>query len=195
MKSLMLTMSDQRLSPVEYLGLCWTHFKAHWWQYCVPVMAVLLLQTVVRLDVNYTESLPDHVFLTIKGWKTGLKHGDYVTYAFPTVNPDSPFRKGDHMVKMIAGVGGDEVFMADSGEFYIRASGTASVLPDYQGHPVGRAKPISRAGKPLEHGPVGVIPQGSYYVYAPHKDSLDSRYAMVGWVQDRDLIGRTFPLF
>lgn len=195
MKFLSPTMDAQRLSPAEYLALCWTHFKAHWHQYCVPVVAVLLLQTVVRLDVNYTDSLPDHVFLTIKGWKAGLKHGDYVTYAFPSENPVSPFRKGDHMVKMIAGVGGDEVRMTDGGDFYIRAAGTTTLLPEDLGHPVGKAKPVSRTGKPLEHGPVGVIPQDSYYVYAPHKDSLDSRYAMVGWVQDRDLIGRTFPLF
>ena len=42
---------------------------------------------------------------------------------------------------------------------------------------------------------VGVIPAGHYYVYAPHKDSLDSRYALVGWISEEEIIGRTFSLF
>ena len=51
----------------------------------------------------------DSVFITVKGWKSGLGRGDYVAYKFPTENPASPFRKGDHMVKLVLGTHGDEV--------------------------------------------------------------------------------------
>jgi conjugal transfer pilin signal peptidase TrbI len=30
---------------------------------------------------------------------------------------------------------------------------------------------------------------------APHPDSLDSRYALVGWVSETELVGRAFSLF
>lgn len=189
--------SKPRLSPKEYLALCTTHFKANWKYYVLPVAGVLLLQTIVRLDVNYTESLPDHVFLTIKGWKTGLKAGDYVAYRFPTENPYSPFRKGDHMVKIIGGVEGDVVQMSSDRYFTILEAGKPSAsasIPGGKGTH-GKAKERSMRGYPLEAGPVGIIPKDAFYVFAPHPDSLDSRYAMVGWITKEDIIGRTFPIF
>lgn len=189
-------MRKARLSPTEYLKLCWTSFKRHWRQYTLPVVAVLLLQTFLRVDINYTDSLPDHVFITVKGWKTGLKHGDYVTYGFPTANSVSLFRKGDHMVKRVAGVEGDEIRMREDGEFFVLYRGATTLLPDELGNDsLGKAKPYSMTGRPLQAGPVGVIPPGHFYVHAPHRDSLDSRYAMVGWIRESDVIGRTFPIF
>lgn len=185
-----------RLSLPEYLALCRAHFLRYWKHYTIPLVVVFLLQFVIRIDVNYTDSLPDHVFITVKGWKTDLKHGDYVTYHFPTENPISPFRKGDHMVKIVGGVAGDQVRMDGNRNFTIVAPGTSEALANLLGgSSMGTAKTISRAGKPLEAGPVGLIPEGAYYVFAPHKDSLDSRYAMVGWVTEKDIIGRTFSLF
>ena len=187
-----------RLSLPEYLNLCATHFRRYWKHYMIPLVAVFLLQFVIRIDVNYTDSLPDHVFVTVKGWKTGLKRGDYIAYRFPTENPISPFRKGDHMVKIIAGVGGDTVTMTEARGFSVIAPGekqSASMMIPGTNGTVGVAKTLSRAGKPLEAGPVGVIPDGHYYVYAPHKDSLDSRYALVGWISEEEIIGRTFSLF
>lgn len=58
-----------------------------------------------------------------------------------------------------------------------------------------RAKPISKGGKPLQHGPVGIIPNGHFFMSAPHPDSLDSRYALVGWVAETELVGRAISLY
>ena len=69
----------QRLSLPEYLKLCRTHFARYWKHYTIPLACVFLLQFVIRFDVNYTESLPDHVFVTVKGWKTGLKRSTWPT--------------------------------------------------------------------------------------------------------------------
>jgi conjugal transfer pilin signal peptidase TrbI len=44
-------------------------------------------------------------------------------------------------------------------------------------------------------GPVGVLPQGRYYMAAPNPDSLDSRYNWVGQVKDSQIIGRGFRIF
>lgn len=187
-----------RLSLPEYLDLCRSHFRRYWVHYTVPMVAVFFLQFYIRIDVNYTDSLPDHVFLTVKGMKSGLKRGDYVAYTFPTENPISPFRKGDHMVKIVAGIAGDRVVMSPEQSFSIVTpeDSQASLQIPGSANSKGIAKKLSRTGKPLQPGPVGVIPEGSLYVYAPHKDSLDSRYAMVGWIsQEENVIGRTFSLF
>lgn len=187
-----------RLSVPAYINLCTAHFQRFRYHYLIPLVVVFLLQLVIRIDVNYTESLPDHVFITVKGWKSGLKRGDYIAYRFPNESPISPFRKGDHMVKIIGGVGGDTVSMTDRRGFTVLSLGetlsTSMLIPGSNGT-LGVAKTLSRRGMPLEAGPVGVIPEGSFYVYAPHPDSLDSRYAIVGWVTKDDIIGRTFAIF
>ena len=101
------------------------------------------------------------------------------------------------MVKIIGGVGGDTVGMTEGRGFTVTSPGENNVttmIPGSNGT-LGIAKTVSRKGHPLEAGPVGVIPDGSYYVFAPHPDSLDSRYAIVGWIKESDLIGRTFAIF
>ncbi len=190
-----LTLSKPRLSVSEYLVLCGMHFRRYWLQYSFPVMMMFILQIFIRIDVNYTDSLPDHLFITVKGWKSGLTRGDYVAYTFPTDNAVSIFRKGDHMVKIVGGVGGDRVERQESGAFVVIPAGTSPARQALGGINYGVAKSYSRTGQRLEPGPVGVIPVGSYYVFAPHKDSLDSRYAIVGWITDEHIIGRIFPIF
>ena len=195
MKCLTPANGAERLSASEYLALCVQHFRAYWMHYTLPVLAVLMLQFFIRIDVNYTESLPDHVFITVKGWKSGLQRGDYVAYEFPTENPVSPFRKGDHMVKIIGGVEGDLVVMKNDRSFEIIQPGDEKLAHTLGGRTMGVAKPMSKTGRPLTSGPVGVIPADHFYVFAPHKDSLDSRYEMVGWISSKEIIGRTFSLF
>lgn len=57
------------------------------------------------------------------------------------------------------------------------------------GKPVGRMKPQTRDGEPLTVGAVGAIPAGCYYVGSPHPDGFDSRYADIGFVCARQIIG------
>jgi conjugal transfer pilin signal peptidase TrbI len=60
---------------------------------------------------------------------------------------------------------------------------------------VGHAKPASREGFPLALGPTGVIPAGFYFFWTPHKDSYDSRYADIGWIAEKDIVGVAHPIF
>ena len=196
MQTVTLQTQGKRLSPREYLNLCTQHFKIYWKRYTAPVVVLVVMQLFIRVDVNYTESLPDHVFITVKGWKTGLTYGDYVAYKFPTNSNLTLFRKGDHMVKIVIGKPGDEVKVDDQRYVkIIRADRRSAVSSFLEGTSAGLSKPISKAGKPLEAIHPGVIPEGRFYAYAPHPDSLDSRYALVGLISDDEVIGRTFPIF
>ena len=182
-------LKQPRLSLPEYLQLVKAHFLGHWKAYTLPLLALFILQFFIRLDVNLTESLPDKVFLTVKGMTSDIKKGDYIAFEYQGSGATSPFPKGFHFVKIVGATPGDLITMDDTLHFYRGSSreGTSSLL--------GLAKPISKLGKPLAPGPVGVIPDGQYYVYAPHPDSLDSRYALTGWVRQEHVIGKTFALF
>ena len=54
---------------------------------------------------------------------------------------------------------------------------------------VGRTKSRTRLGLPLARGPEGVIPPGCFYVGSDHPDGFDSRYAAIGFVCRRQLLG------
>lgn len=197
----MVTMTaigdKRRLSPSEYLRLCTTHLLTYWKRYTAPVIVLVVMQLFIRVDVNYTSSLPDHVFITIKGWTSGIEYGDYVAYRFPSESPLTIFRKGDHMVKIIIGKPGDEVRIGLERKVTIVRSGDdGSIAAGYMGGTnAGISKAFSKAGKPLEAISPGIIPPGRFYAYAPHPDSLDSRYKITGLIETGDMIGRTFPIF
>lgn len=74
------------------------------------------------------------------------------------------------------GIPGDEVTREDN-RFYIN------------GEYIGTTKYRSRTGEPLRPGPIGVIPDGHYFVWTPHPDSYDSRYEDIGWISKDRIIG------
>jgi conjugal transfer pilin signal peptidase TrbI len=59
---------------------------------------------------------------------------------------------------------------------------------------VGQMKPLTRFGEPLTPGAEGVIPPGCYYAGSPHRDGFDSRYAEIGFVCSRQIIGVGEPV-
>lgn len=184
----------RRLSIKEYARLCSEHFKRYWWQYTLPVAVVFVLQLFIRVDVNLTESLPDKVFITVKGYTRNIQYGDYVAFEWPG---GGPFPKGFHFVKIVLGVPGDEIYMDEGRNFYLIKKHDLEVLNrmGFDKRHLGKAKPFSKKGLPLEPGPTGVIPPGYFYVYAPHPDSLDSRYALTGWIPHEAILGKTYAIF
>jgi conjugal transfer pilin signal peptidase TrbI len=190
----MSTIITKRLSVGEYLRLCVIHFLRYWWQYTLPLAVIIVLQLFIRIDVNLTESLPDRVFVTVKGATSNIERGDYIAFKWPG---GGPYPKGFHFVKIVAGVPGDVVRVDEERNFYIdksekRKTGEGISLTERH---VGIAKTHSKHGMPLDVGPTGVIPSGHYYVYAPHPDSLDSRYALTGWIPQEAIIGKTYAIF
>ena len=92
-----------------------------------------------------------------------------------------PYPKGLGFVKIVKGIPGD-VVTVQGRDFYVN------------GVKVATAKERSLKGQPLDLGPTGIIPPGHYFVWTPHKDSLDSRYQLTGWVKKEQITGRAVPL-
>ena len=127
--------------------------------------------------INLTQSLPNWAFITDRQDKD-LQRGDLVEFS-PPPTPHDPVKT--HFVKRVAGVAGDQV-EARGRRFYVA------------GQFVGLAKTRSKSGQIAIAGPVGTIPPGHYFVVGEHVDSLDSRYAMIGWIGAERVIGKAVPV-
>ena len=127
--------------------------------------------------INLTQSLPNWAFITDRQDKD-LQRGDLVEFSPP---PTPYYPAKIHFVKRVAGVAGDQV-EARGQRFYVA------------GQFVGVAKTRSKTGQIAIAGPVGTIPPGHYFVVGEHVDSLDSRYAMIGWIGAERVIGKAVPV-
>lgn len=129
------------------------------------------------LGLNATDSLPQRLFLIQRGEQP--HRGEYVAFRW---QGGGPYPAGSTFIKIVAGVAGDMVTRVD-GHYFVN------------GQPMGQAKSVSRQGILLQPGPTGTVPAGLFYVRAPHPDSLDSRYALTGWVSTAQILGRAHVLF
>ena len=129
----------------------------------------------VKLGINTSSSVDGWLFLMVKN--TPPERGELIGF-WP---PENDFFQEIWFVKYIAGMPGDIVERHER-EFFIN------------GQYIGDAKTESMTGIPLEVSGVGVIPPGHYFVWTPHKDSFDSRYAQIGWIPKDNIIGRTYRL-
>lgn len=149
------------------------HFGRWWWAWGF----VLALGTYVfshwALHLNLTDSITDcEVFLVDKEDRH-IERGTLVEFVWPG---GGSYRPGSRFIKHVKGVPGDEVTMQGRDVFI-------------NGVYVGTAKPVTTRGEPLAPGPTGKIPPGHYFVWTPHPDSLDSRYALTGWVNFGQIVG------
>jgi conjugal transfer pilin signal peptidase TrbI len=181
---------------------------------CVALSSLLIIcmgssplpfESPYRLGINTTHSLPNHLFLIHRGEK--VTRGDYVCFEWQGAAPDSsthppqaphsthssdspqspqspysPYPASTRFIKIVKGLEGDQVTQSQR-EFFVNGVS--------QGH----AKEKDRLGQKLALGPTGVIPTGALYVWAPHPDSLDSRYQLAGWIQHSQIIGRAYVIF
>lgn len=153
------------------------HMRKRWLYWLVPVGLYLLAAVFFKLGVNATESLPQRYFLVKKYDRHDFYRGDYISFTWH----GGVYPKGLEFVKIVAGVPGDTVAI-DGRSIYI--NGTL----------VAVAKERSKKGLPLAVGPSGVIPPGKVFVLTNHPDSLDSRYAITGWISEQAIIGKAIPL-
>lgn len=160
----------------------YSHLTRHAAVYLWIVVAFVAFGRYFSLAINVSDSLPGTLFLVQKGgWP---EKGDLTAFRY---DGGGPYVRGTLFLKRMAGTPGSLVTAIDAGNGY----------RDYfvDGQYVGQAKPISKAGMPLESGPSGMIPQDRYYMAAPNADSLDSRYALVGWVTGEQIVGRAYRIF
>lgn len=126
--------------------------------------------------INASTSLPNWAFLIAKNKVP--QRGDYVFFASPKTplivahfgKSQGPFGK------IIFGMPGDQV---DREGGYVRVNGVR----------VAHLKPFTRWGETLIPGPTGTVPSNCYFVATHHPDGFDSRYADIGFVCRKALIG------
>lgn len=133
------------------------------------------------LLINTTDSLPNWAFL-IRRHKLPSR-GDYVFFDPPQ---SSLLRrhfgaKPQPFGKIVYGMPGD----------LITHRGREV---EVNGRAVAQMKPVTRFGEPLTPGVTGQVPQGCYFAATPHKDGSDSRYAEIGFVCARQVIGTGEPI-
>lgn len=143
----------------------------------VSILTIKAINHCISFNINLTNSLPQTVFLVIKD--QSIFSGNYLAFYPPT---NSIYKDNQSFIKIVAGSSGDIVRDQD-GIFYVNNK------------KIGYAKPFSSKGIPLTKAKTGIIPKGYYFVYSPHPDSFDSRYAEIGLVPQERVIGRAFPLF
>ena len=120
---------------------------------------------------NIDQSLP--------GWVYEIdRHAMPVRHQIAGIKvPRNPYYPdGAPFLKIIGGIPGDVVTRHDN-TFYV--NGVAMV----------EVKTETQNGYPLTPGPTGIIPPGRYFVFTPHKDSYDSRYAEIGWITSEHILG------
>ena len=127
--------------------------------------------------INQTESLPQKVWVMVLHQKP--KRNDFVAFK-PSVKSGLPVDIILH--KQVLGVAGDRVSLKGR-DFYIN------------GAFISTAKTHALTGEPLTLGPTGTLKEGQYYVSTPHKDSFDSRYEKMGWINVGELLGVLYPLW
>lgn len=165
------------------LNAIYLHLSRRLPVYLWLLVAIAAFSRHFTISINISDSLPGTLFLVQKGVRPAGK-GDLTAFRYAG---GGPYEHGALFLKRIEGIPGSTVTTRDAG------GGYRDYLVD--GQFVGRAKPLSKTGMPLKPGPEGIIPDGHYYMAAPNPDSLDSRYAMVGWVADEQIVGRAFRIF
>lgn len=126
---------------------------------------------------NFTPSLPYQYFVLEKGG--AVVKGGFASFRW---RGGFPYKAGDIVTKIVAGVPGDTITVKGR-EFFIN------------GVSVGVAKPYGLAGQPLEMAQPGTLGPDEYYVYATNIDSLDSRYRLTGRIHKKEFIGSAHVLF
>lgn len=131
--------------------------------------------------VNTTDSLPNWAFVIHRNQLPG--RGDYVFFDPPS---NALVRrhfgaKPKMFGKIVYGMPGDVV-------------GHDGSNVTINGRTVARMKPLTRFGEPLTPGVVGAIPHGCYFAGTPHKDGFDSRYADIGLVCRKQIVGTGEPI-
>jgi conjugal transfer pilin signal peptidase TrbI len=148
------------------------HIKTQWIAYALLTALLLILNHHYTFSLNASQSLPYSVYVIKRNEPVG--RGDIVAFRW---HGGGPWITGVTFGKRVVGIPGDTVTRVDR-QFFVN------------GKPVGLAKTHSLRNVPLEVGPVGELPANKYYVAADHPDSLDSRYALAGWIDRSVFVGK-----
>lgn len=147
------------------------------WMIAVACFAMTLhafytLVDNVHVVINRSDSLPIKTFLHL--YRQYPHKGDYTLVSSPWY--------GARLIKKVIAEAGEKVFYDQNGMLYVGSQ------------QVGKVKNLSKTGRILTPLKEQVIPENYVFLYAPHDDSFDSRYAELGLVHKNALQGRAVPV-
>jgi conjugal transfer pilin signal peptidase TrbI len=166
-----------RDKTVIFGQVCAFHWRRFWQIYLALGAFLLIFQHYFTLGYNNTPSIPMNFFVVIKGAE--VHRGDVMVFHW---KGDRRHPQGELFVKYVKGVPGDVVTVKGS-EFFVN------------GKSVGQAKARDHYGELLQPNQPGTLGPDEYYGYGTHPKSMDSRYAKVGYIHRRDILGRAIPIF
>ena len=137
---------------------------------------IALFSLNYQIYFNKTESLPQTLFIVTRATPTP-KVGDYIMFK-GTLGSKAT---GELLVKKVAGVAGDLVTIQNQ-DIYLNQQYLLT------------AKTESKAKRQLQTIQEVVIPAGKFFVYTPHPDSYDSRYAEIGLIDESNICGIAYPI-
>lgn len=144
---------------------------------CSAISAVILLGlSQGTLVMNGSKSLPDNGYFMLR-WPKLVSKGSYVAFETP-----EPFQGvfGDFVfVKKVFAVGGEVIEVHDD-----------KVCVEQICFPISD----SAANKGLKLNQATIVPEGRLAVYGTADDSLDSRYAQIGFLAKEDVIASGYPV-
>lgn len=137
--------------------------------------------------INRSPSLPNWAYFFERG--RSVKRGEIAFFAPPSNSLVHAHFGTEPPVfgKIVYGMPGDRISHRGSDVVVNWEAGPHGDAPSEQ--VVGKLKPVSSVGEKLDAGPTGVIPPGCYYMGSPHPDGFDSRYAAIGFVCTRQIVG------
>ena len=135
--------------------------------------------------INRSPSLPNWAYYFERGKMA--KRGEVAFFAPPSNKLVHSHFGAEPPVfgKIVYGMPGDTVVHRGADVVVTWAAGNDAPSEQL----VGKLKPVSSVGEKLLPGPTGVIPSGCYYMGSPHPDGFDSRYAAIGFVCTRQIVG------
>ena len=141
-------------------------------------LAMLFCNKWFIFTINQTQSLSGNVYVIKKG--APIQKGDLVGFKW---NGNIKYPKNAIFVKVVSGVEND----------HVNVIGREVFINDKY---IGKAKEYSSDGKiKLDMIEPKTIDKGEIFVSTPHKDSLDSRYALVGTIKKDIILGKAYEIF
>jgi conjugal transfer pilin signal peptidase TrbI len=157
------------------------HIKSHAITWLLAIAMYMLIRANYRLAINETPSLPYNLFLI--HLNDIVDTGGLVAFKSHHIEP---YPDGYIFVKRIVASSGDTVIKKRR-DFVV---GDRTLV----GKEIGLSKKRLYPNDELHEGKNTIQP-GKYFVAGDHEYSLDSRYDLLGLVDENDVIGSAFPIF
>ena len=157
------------------------HIRKWSFLYLVVLPFLIMYGTNHRIGIFKGGDGYGKVYILANG-EMPTKNDEPVAFRWVDAQKQTQFPSGVTFLKLAAGLPGDNVIQRQDG---------VSV-----GHWTLQPKEFSKKGMRLQANRfAGEIPTGHYFMVGTHKDSLDSRYEMVGLIPAHRIVGRAYEIF